>query len=70
MGKGKRLKKKGKTENRTIEKSFSDVLTKNFQKELRNSPIWDEMVAEYGEQKAEKILKQCKGELKSTNSKK
>ena len=70
MGKGKRLKKKRKTGNRTIEKSFSDVLTKNFQKELRNSPIWDEMVAEYGEQKAEKILKQCKGELKSADSKK
>ena len=70
MGKSKRLKKKKKSENQTLGKTFSELLTKNFQAELRNSPIWDEMVAEYGEQKAEKILKQCKGELKSTNSKK
>ena len=65
MSKGKRLKKKRKSGKKELGKTFSELLTKNFQKELRNSPVWDEMVAEYGEQKAEKILKQCKGELKS-----
>ena len=38
-------------------------MTKNFQKELRNSAIWDEMVAEFGEQKALKILAECKAGL-------
>jgi len=36
----------------------------NFQKELRNSEIWDQMVAEFGEEKAEQILKECKAEVK------
>jgi len=63
MGKGKRLKQKRKSENKTFEKSFSEALTKNFQKELRNSPIWDQMVAEFGEQKALKILEECKADL-------
>ena len=70
MGKGKRLKKNRKIGKKELGKTFSELLTKNFQKELRNSPVWDEMVAEYGEQKAEKILKQCKGELKSADNKK
>ena len=65
MSKGKRLKKKRKSGKKELGKTFSELLTNNFQKELRNSPIWDEMVAEYGEQKAKQILKQCKGELKS-----
>ena len=39
-------------------------MTKNFQKELRNSEIWDQMVAEYGEKRAEEILKECKAEVK------
>jgi hypothetical protein len=68
MGKGKRLKKKQKSGEKQFGKTFSELLTKNFQEELRNSPIWDEMVAEYGEQRAEKILKQCKGELKLTDT--
>lgn len=70
MGKGKRFKKKRKSGKKTLGKTFSELLTNNFQKELRNSPIWDDMVAEYGEKKAEKILKQCKGELKSADNKK
>lgn len=36
----------------------------NFQKELCNSEIWDQMVAEFGEEKAEQILKECKAEVK------
>jgi len=39
-------------------------MTSNFQKELRNSELWDQMVAEFGEEKAEQILKECKAEVK------
>ena len=45
----------------------ADVMTlfnKNFQKELRNSPLWDEMVEKFGAEEAEKLLKQVKVELK------
>ena len=43
---------------------MSDKMTKNFQNEIRNSEIWDQMVAEFGEEKAEQILKGCKAEVK------
>ncbi|MDH4203783.1 MAG: hypothetical protein OEV87_12950 [Phycisphaerae bacterium] len=64
MGKGKRLKHKRKAENKPFEKSFSQILTDNFQKELRNSPIWDEMAAEFGEKKALKVLHECRADLR------
>ena len=35
-----------------------------FSKEIRNSKLWPQMVAEFGEKKAEELLKQCKGELR------
>ena len=47
--------------------SFSDKLTENFQKEIRNSEIWPQMVAEYGEERAEEILKDCNADLKPIN---
>ena len=63
MGKGKRLKAR-----RGGRPSFlshaQEVLTRNFQKEIRNSELWPQMVAEFGEKKADELLKQCKGELK------
>lgn len=31
-----------------------------YQKEIRNSPIWDEMVKQYGKKKAEELLKEFK----------
>jgi hypothetical protein len=33
-------------------------MTKVYQKNIRNSPIWDEMVKQYGKEKAEKPLKE------------
>lgn len=42
---------------------FEELLTENFQRELRNSPLWDEMVREFGEEEAEKLLKQCQAKL-------
>jgi uncharacterized protein YaaW (UPF0174 family) len=64
MGKGKRLKLRSKPEKKDFPKAFSEKLTENFQKELRNSKIWDQMVAEFGEEKAEQILRECKADVK------
>ena len=38
-------------------------VTANFQRELRNSELWDEMVAEFGEKRAEEMLSECKAEV-------
>jgi hypothetical protein len=64
VGKASRLKKIRRSKNVGFEKNFSELLTKNFQKELRNSEIWDQMVAEFGEEKAKRILEECKAEVK------
>ena len=36
---------------------FLDLFQYYFKKELRNSPIWDQMVSQYGIDKAEELLK-------------
>lgn len=41
-----------------------EELTKEYQKQIRNSPLWDEMVKQYGRDKAEEILKECRAELR------
>ena len=64
MGKGKRLKKKRKFVKKGFIKDFSDRLTTNFQKEIRNSEIWDQMVAEFGEERANELLKEMKADVK------
>ena len=64
VGKASRLKKLRRTKNKNTEKNISDIFTKNFQKQIRNSEIWDQMVAEFGEEKAERILKECKAKVK------
>jgi hypothetical protein len=35
-----------------------EEMTKAYQKKIRNSPIWDEIVQEYGLEKAEELLKE------------
>jgi uncharacterized protein YaaW (UPF0174 family) len=64
MGKGKRLKSKRKRLGDGFCTEISDRLTENFQRELRNSELWDEMVAEFGEKRAEEMLRECKAELR------
>lgn len=64
MGKGKRVKRQGKGTEEGFLKEFSDRMTANVQKEIRNSEIWDQMVAEFGEEKASKLLKDIKAEAK------
>ena len=39
-------------------------MTTEFQKQIKNSPKWAEIVKEYGEEKAEELLKECKAEFK------
>ena len=64
VGKASRLKKERRAKNKNIEKNFTDIFTKNFQTEIRDSEIWDQMVAEFGEEKAERVLMECKAEVK------
>ena len=66
MVKGKRLRRKRKREQsgKGISSDFSRRLTDNFQKELRGSELWDQMVEEFGEKRAEEILRECKAEIK------
>jgi hypothetical protein len=68
MGKGARLKKKRGLRAKRPKNKSAELLTKNFQKEIRNSEIWDQMVAEFGEEKAEQLLKECKAQVKPGES--
>lgn len=63
MGKGARLKKKRKASQDSLG-SFSEVLTRNFQQEIRGSEMWDEMVAEFGEEKAAELLQGITADIK------
>jgi uncharacterized protein YaaW (UPF0174 family) len=65
MGKGKRLKSKRRRSGRGFLSELSNRFTENFQRELRNSELWDEMVAEFGEKRAEEMLRECKAEVRS-----
>jgi len=64
MGKGKRNKAKRSKQESGFLSHANDLLTRNFQKEIRNSEFWPMMVAEFGEEEAERLLRDCKGELK------
>lgn len=64
MGKDKRNKAKRAAQHAGFASRFSELMTRNFQKEIRNSEFWPMMVAEFGEEKAEELLRECKGELK------
>ena len=38
--------------------------TRSYQRAIRQSPMWDEMVRKFGKKKAEELLKRCKAELR------
>ncbi len=63
MGKAKRLKHLRK-EKKSFEEVFSDKFTQNFIKGIKDTPMWDEMVEKFGEQRALELLKECKAEIK------
>ena len=64
MGKGNRKRAKNAAQKADFQLHANDLLTQNFQKEIRNSEFWPMMVAEFGEEKAKQLLRECKGELK------
>lgn len=37
-------------------------MTELYQQNIRNSPMWDEMVRQFGIEKAERLLKQCRAQ--------
>jgi hypothetical protein len=63
MGKGSRLRRARRMDALDLEKKFAERMTKNFQKELRNSELWDQIVAQFVEERAEEIIKECKAEV-------
>ena len=41
-----------------------DKMTAEYRANIRKSPLWKEIIRQYGDQKAEEILKECKVELR------
>ncbi len=37
-----------------------EEMTREYQKQIQNSPMWSEMVKKFGEKKAQELLKECK----------
>jgi hypothetical protein len=65
MGKGARLKRARRQQAASLQERLADRMTQNVQKEIRNSELWDQMVAQFGEEKAKQLLKTIKAEVKS-----
>ena len=61
--KKKRGKDKPNPSSNGFMNSFNKKMSENFQKQIRNSPMWDQMVSQFGEEKAKELLKECKGEM-------
>ena len=45
-------------------KEMIEEMTKEYQKQIRNSPLWKHWVTRLGKKEAEKLLKQCRAELR------
>ena len=41
-----------------------EQMSKSYQNNIRHSPLWDEMVREFGKEKAQELLKEFKAEVK------
>ena len=41
-----------------------EEMTKKYQQEIRNSPLWDQMLIEFGKEKAEELLKEFRVETR------
>jgi hypothetical protein len=41
-----------------------EEMTKQYQENIRNSPLWGMMVKQFGREKAEELLKACRAELR------
>jgi len=42
---------------------MQEKMTIAYQKEIKASPVWDQIVEKYGEEKAEEFLKECKARI-------
>lgn len=40
-----------------------EQLSRNFQEQLRRSPLWTKLIQQYGPERAEQILQQCGAQL-------
>lgn len=40
-----------------------EEMTREYQRQIRNSPLFEMMVKEYGKEEAEKLLKECRMKL-------
>lgn len=38
-------------------------ITEEYQKRIRKSPMWNEMVRDFGKEEAERLLKQCQAKI-------
>ena len=45
------------------DRAMTSILT-SYQQRIRESPLWDEMVREFGEEEAERILKKFRVEIR------
>ena len=41
-----------------------EEITRQYQERIRNSPLWDEMIKQFGREKAEQLLKEFRAELR------
>jgi hypothetical protein len=41
-----------------------DEMSKEYQRQIRNSPMWKEWVKQFGLKRAEEMLKECRVELR------
>ena len=41
-----------------------EQMTEQYQQAIRQSPMWDEMVRQFGEKRAKELLEQCTAKLK------
>ncbi|MCL5029967.1 MAG: hypothetical protein M1480_13230 [Bacteroidetes bacterium] len=40
-----------------------EEMTREYQRQIRNSPLFEMMIKEYGKEKAEELLKECRMKL-------
>jgi len=50
------------------EDNFSDILNENFQQNIMESEIWEQMVNDFGEEKALELVAACQASLVSDSS--
>lgn len=47
-----------------LDQKTLDEMTRRYRENIRNSPVWDDLVKRFGQAEAEEILKQCRVEAR------